>query len=123
MGFALLKAAELEETTCCVCATRFAVDVIIMENRRKNAGSIHCPNGHSIGWHETDADRLRKELAAEKQKSAMEASTRRMVEEALEKERREAKRLKKRNDAGVCSCCNRTFQNLARHMNTKHKTK
>ena len=30
-------------------------------------------------------------------------------------------RTKKRISGGACPCCNRTFQNLARHMTTKHK--
>tara|TARA_Y100000310_G_scaffold338946_1_gene430083 strand:- start:1163 stop:1354 length:192 start_codon:yes stop_codon:yes gene_type:complete len=29
-------------------------------------------------------------------------------------------KLKNRAKAGVCPCCNRTFQNLSRHMETKH---
>lgn len=31
-----------------------------------------------------------------------------------------ATRIKRRVSAGVCPCCNRTFQCLARHMATKH---
>lgn len=31
-------------------------------------------------------------------------------------------RLRKRASAGVCPCCNRTFSQLARHMQTKHPT-
>lgn len=31
-----------------------------------------------------------------------------------------ATRLKNRAKAGVCPCCNRTFQNLARHMASQH---
>ena len=29
-------------------------------------------------------------------------------------------KLKKRASAGVCPCCNRSFQNLRRHMGNKH---
>jgi len=32
----------------------------------------------------------------------------------------ELKRVKRRINGGVCTCCNRTFTNLARHMKTKH---
>lgn len=32
----------------------------------------------------------------------------------------EIRRQAKRSAAGVCSACNRTFQNMARHMHTKH---
>lgn len=31
-----------------------------------------------------------------------------------------ATRLKNRAAHGVCPCCNRTFQQLARHMSAKH---
>jgi hypothetical protein len=60
--------------------------------------------------------KLEKQLASEQQ-------ARRWVEQRLEAEAAEhAKTARKlsRVSAGVCPCCNRTFQNVARHMKTKH---
>lgn len=88
-----------------------------------------CPHGHeqffTVG--ETEADKLRRERDQLKQQAA------RLIEEASDA-RREADterrrsaaargqvtKLKKRAAAGVCPCCNRTFQDLARHMAGKH---
>jgi hypothetical protein len=126
MGYALKKIV-LEETTCCVCATVFAVDETIMANRRFHAGNIHCPNGHSIGWSESEADKVRKQLAhkqkeleAEQQRVQMERSMRIDAENARARADKELKRVKKRVNAGMCPHCNRTFSQLARHMKCKH---
>lgn len=123
MAIALQKTMEMRELVCGECGINFMAPEFFMAEKQANGSGWHCPNGHTRAYIESDVAKLRKQLEAEKQKSAMEASTRRMVEETLEKERREAKRLKKRTDAGVCTCCNRTFQNLARHMKTKHDPK
>jgi len=119
MGFAL-KQYVLEETSCCVCATRFAVDGIIMANRRANAGSIYCPNGHSIGWSASEADRLRKELSEERQKSSMRQASLEAAERGRKQAEQKVKRITVRVDSGVCPHCNRTFKQLVGHMKCKH---
>ena len=68
----------------------------------------------------TEAEQLRGELAAAKQREETEKSLRKAAEDALSKERAAAIAMKKRAQAGVCPCCTRTFTNVARHMKTKH---
>lgn len=114
------KTTELEITTCCVCGVRFAVPEIIMAERRQSAGSIYCPNGHRVGWSESEADKLRKQLnetAAKLTASKCETATERTARENAEKELR---RHKTRAKNGVCPCCKRSFQNLRRHIAAKH---
>jgi hypothetical protein len=127
MGYALQVALELEDTVCCVCGTRFAVDATIMHHRRQNAGDIYCPNGHCIGWKETEADKVRKQLAAkekeleaERQRVGMERSMRYEAEAAKNKAEMAFKRQTRRINKGVCPHCQRTFQQLARHIACKH---
>ncbi len=113
----------LEQTDCCVCGTVFAVPQRLIQNRREYAGSIHCPNGHVLSWAKSHADKLREELEAERRRT--QAALTRANEEtaravALEKER---DRQRKRAKAGLCSCCNRHFTDLQRHMSAKHKDK
>ena len=114
----------LEQTSCCVCGTRFAVDKVIMENRRNRAGSIYCPNGHCIGWKESAADRVRKELTAQleaerrKRESAERGES--FAINAKNAAERKHKQLEKRVKNGVCPCCHRSFLNVHRHIKTKH---
>jgi hypothetical protein len=85
--------------------------------------SCYCPQGHTFVFVDTYKDRLAKkerELADERRR-------RQAARELLEAEERShaatrghLTRHKKRASAGVCPCCNRTFQQLARHMKTKH---
>lgn len=120
MGYALRVEFLMEDTECCVCATRFGVDKVIMDNRRKNAGNIYCPNGHCIGWKDSDADRLRKQLEEEQSRVRLERSMRLTAEQQLVAAKKDAKRIIARLSAGVCPHCNRTFKQLAAHMKCKH---
>lgn len=118
-----LRQVEFEEywQRCCTCGVWFGVDRYLDVERRNNKTNFFCPNGHSQAYRESEADRLRKQLQQEQQKSAMEAASRRTAEDGRIKAEKELKRIQARTNAGVCTCCNRTFQNLARHMKTKHK--
>lgn len=118
-----LRQVEFEDywQRCISCGVWFGVDKYLDTERRSSKTNFFCPNGHPQAYCESEADRLRKQLQQEQQKSAMEAASRRTAEEGRAKAEKELKRIKMRTDAGVCTCCNRTFQNLARHMKTKHK--
>lgn len=83
--------------------------------------NFYCINGHSaVFGGETEAQKLAKQLAS--QKEATEFQRRRL--ESEEKLHRATKgqltKLKNRVTNGVCPCCNRTFKNLQRHMQSKH---
>lgn len=114
---------QLETTSCAVCGIRFAVPMGFLEERRKDAQRLYCPNGHGLGWSKTEADRLREqlqraddEIAKAIRAKALAESTARMEAE----QRRKAEKKLDRINRGVCSKCNRTFANVARHMQTKH---
>jgi hypothetical protein len=120
------RAAQPEEVSvCCECGVEFASPVIV---KRKDDGQwFHCPNGHRQHYTETTEARLRKELERERtlRESAQRDSEwqRNQAKVARAQETRaknELKRIKTRIHAGVCPHCNRTFQNIARHMETKH---
>lgn len=69
---------------------------------------------------ETEAAKLRRERDAALQREETLRFERDQARLALVKKSKEAQRLKKRVAAGVCPCCTRSFQNLRRHMATKH---
>lgn len=105
----------------------FAITKDLEDRRRKDGANFYCPNGHVNAWSNCENDRIRRERDLLKQNEArledeIRLKDRRIAEEAEKaaKLKREAARLKKRTAAGLCSCCNRTFTNMRRHMATKH---
>jgi len=92
---------------------------------------IFCGYGHSGVFRDgpTEADKLRQERDRLVQRLAeKDDRITALREDVAAAERRGAAargqvtKLRNRVGHGVCPCCNRTFGNLARHMNTKHPT-
>ena len=82
---------------------------------------IYCPLGHSyIISGEGDAERLRRVLAAERERAGRLAAERDQAQASARAQKGAATRARKRAAAGVCPCCNRTFKQLARHMKSQH---
>lgn len=113
---------RLESETCCRCGVVFGIEA----NHRarliqKKGTNFYCPNGHPqhyIG--ETEADRLKRELEWARSQRDSARSALKMTENTLRVVKGHKTRLKKRIANGVCPCCNRTFENVARHMKSKH---
>lgn len=123
MAAPLYVTVTLESETCCKCGIVFGIESRHRaELRRKTTkASFFCPNGHEQHYvGETEADRLRRELAwAERQRDNARAELR-MTANSLRVVKGHKTRLKKRIAAGVCPCCRRSFENVARHMKSKH---
>ena len=99
---------------------------------RQNQGSFYCLWGHSNVWPKTptearedvlrrERDRLKQDAARLHENIARQAERAETAERRARAARGQVTRLKNRAAAGVCPCCNRQFQNLRRHMDTKHK--
>jgi len=117
----------LEVLDCPSCGVEFAAPSRIIKSRRESGGDIYCPNGHVSTWTDTELKRLRRELAAEQQRANRERQMRidEMNEHEVTQRRLAATkgvvtRTKNRVGCGVCPCCSRSFQNLKRHMQSKH---
>jgi len=106
--------------TCCNCGIAFGMPDSFMRQKRRDTTSFYCPNGHGQHYTESEADKLRKRLAASEQKWSDEVNKNRRLDRQLVASRGQVTRIKNRVANGACPCCNRTFQNLGRHMNTKH---
>lgn len=113
---ALHRSAALESLTCGNCGIIFAVPDYWLEGRRNGTegnNEFWCPNGHNRVFRENELTRTKRKLEiAERQ--------RQWAEERATKAERSAARLKRRVANGVCPACQRSFQNLKRHMATKH---
>jgi F0F1-type ATP synthase assembly protein I len=116
---------------CYRCKEDFALRDEVEDMLRRNHQSFHCPWGHSQAFIEGESEetKLRRERDRLKQQAARLHDRIREESERADKERHRANgykghatRISKRVKAGVCICCNRTFQNLADHMATKHPT-
>ena len=115
----LLKLALLH---CSQCGVPFGITEEYEQSHRSNHASFMCPNGHSQYFpHKTEAERLKLELEKEKRDAASLRENMVAAQRARDKAERRITQLKKRSAAGVCPCCNRTFAQLAAHMETKHK--
>jgi DNA-directed RNA polymerase subunit RPC12/RpoP len=109
---------ELTEINCGECGGTYAINERYRQQKHQKGESWSCPYCR-VYWGysgNSENEKLRRELAAEKQRK--EAALARENEERAAKEKLERKL--KRVDRGVCPECNRSFQNLARHMKCKH---
>lgn len=107
-------------SNCPSCDCAYAITKRMEERRRKDGATFYCPNGHTMSWSDTEADKLRRERDRLKQDAARLADE--MAAERTRADKAEAatKRLKKRTAAGTCPCCQRTFSNMGTHMRKQH---
>ena len=119
----------LHVTECPTCGITYAFPDRLDERARERNSAIHgsrsmsvyCPLGHA--WHYTgknEEQRLRDRLAAEQARRDQAEASARAQKGAASRARRERDQSKTRHAAGVCPCCNRSFKQLRRHMQTKH---
>lgn len=119
---------------CPTCGVSYGLTSEYEKRRRADGKSWLCPNGHWVTYMKSDLDREREaRKAAEREAAAMAAEARCARRQWKEEQDRHQStrrslaatkgvvtRVKRRVGKGVCPCCNRTFQNLARHMESKH---
>jgi hypothetical protein len=119
----------LTEINCGECGGTYALTEQYRHQRERDGGGWHCPYcqvGYGYANNNENA-RLKKELEAEKKRkewAQQEATNQRIAKEEWQRKeqgQRAAKtRIKNRVSKGVCPCCNRTFQDLGRHMAGQH---
>ena len=115
--------SELNHIVCVNCGIEFGVPNSWENERRRSHKGFNCPNGHSLSFNsESKEERFRRQRDRLQQRLAEK-------DDEIENQRRltaarkaNVTKLKRRAAAGVCPCCNRTFQNLKRHMDGQHPT-
>lgn len=116
--------SDLEEKTCPVCYVQYAAPAAMFRLKLERGGNWYCPNGHSIHFTETEADKMRRERDAARQQIARVEDEKRLAVAEAERRATAAERAhrasQKRASAGNCPCCQRTFSNMAEHMKTQH---
>lgn len=120
MGYAAQVTVMLSDTSCCTCGIQFAVPDRWLAGKRASGAGFYCPNGHDLVFGQTTEKKLRAELERKERALEMERNRREAAERQASAARGQVTKLKNRVNAGVCPHCNRTFQQLARHMKSKH---
>lgn len=115
------------EIECCKCGMLFSVSDNWDRHKRTTKDTFYCPNGDPQSYSVSSLDKMRQERDRFKQQVAQRDDEVRAANRRAETERRtaiaykgQATKLRKRAKGGACPCCNRTFENLARHMKSKH---
>jgi hypothetical protein len=103
--------------THCWCGISLAVPSNLEAHARERDGfAIYCPIGHTFVYR----DSYEKKLKAERQRHEATRELLAAEERSHTATRGHLTRQKKRVAAGVCPCCHRHFENLERHMGSKH---
>jgi DNA repair exonuclease SbcCD ATPase subunit len=129
------RESKLITETCSGCGILYAMPEEFQKERLADKRAFYCPNGHQQNYTgKSETQKLREQLDEERrqrqhaqQQIEYEAQLRRQESERADRERNRANgykghatRITKRAKAGVCPCCNRSFENLRRHMASRH---
>jgi hypothetical protein len=129
MSAVLEVCTTLHTFTCGHCSGVYAIAERYRAKREEEGNGWHCPYCQSKWGYfgKTEAQKLRDELTRKDAQLDQERARQRELRERIQQrdnviraERGAKTKLKKRIAAGVCPCCNRTFQDLARHMKGQH---
>lgn len=120
----------LQKVECGRCGGVYAITDRHYEWCREHSEFWHCPYCETgWGFDHDDSPLAKAKREAEAQKRRAEQAARRAASAELraDRERDRAngykgvmRKTQKRVANGVCPCCNRSFENLRRHMETKH---
>lgn len=121
------KTLTIAAVECGACHMWFGLEASYLADVRLTGELFYCPAGHHIRYADNENQRLKDELAREKhRREQAQAEADRQRERVDQRDRSlvavrgHHTRLKRRVAAGVCPCCNRSFQNLHRHMAGQH---
>lgn len=128
------RLTTFEYFTCPECGIQTGCDQSYMARLRERKKSFFCLNGHSLSFNPQGDDAIKSKLALVEKQLLAKTRQLEMSEAETEEARRRSdalakslastkstlERTKKRAAAGVCPCCNRSFEVLHRHMQSQH---
>lgn len=124
--FTVNQEIKIVTEVCIKCGVIFGLTGDYQQRRRWDHETFYCPSGHAQMYPaKNQVEKLAEELEQERRRRIDEVEAARVradfAEAAKKKAESELARVTKRAHAGVCPCCKRSFANVARHMQTKHK--
>lgn len=129
MSTTINKIITFSAIDCCSCHATFAITEGSERRLRNSHETFWCPYcGCGQSWQrESETERLRKKVAQLEDECKWADNRRRNAENETEAERRskaaykgQLTKVRRKVANGSCPCCNRHFENLQRHMQTKH---
>lgn len=110
-----------ETIVCGKCGIIWGMPERVVRARRDDRATFYCPNGDPRAFNGmSETDRLREEVKRQQQMREAAEARATSVSRQRDEVARAHKRMRTRIMNGVCPCCNRSFQNLLRHMQTEH---
>lgn len=128
-NYTITHSTTLVTEECCRCGVLFAMPKDLQQELLNDRTRyFYCPNGHSQHYlGKTEEQKLREKLEeteARLERTRTQARATRDQLEASERSRSALRgqitKTKRRVSKGVCPCCNRSFPDLANHMQSKH---
>lgn len=112
---------KLVEICCCKCGMTFAMPSDVNQQYIDNGNSFYCPRGHQQHYlGESVKEKLARQLAQTKDALNFQRRKSTQLAHQVRAQKAAKTKLKNRIKHGVCPCCKRTFQNIAKHIATKH---
>ena len=121
-------ATDLATVTCGKCGGIYAISERYRLHKQEHGGYWNCPYCQcGWGFGESDISKVSGRLRAAEQQVELERKRTEWARQdarITERRRRALKgqltKVKKRVSHGACPCCNRSFENLRRHVQVKH---
>ncbi len=99
------------------CGMAFAMTQQFYDQTHRTGETWYCPKGHPRVW---GGDSIERKLQKEQARSVALGDQLRAAIEDAETARVALIRERSRIANGVCPCCNRSFENVARHIKGQH---
>ncbi len=121
MSFTKILTTTFVPETCCNCGMQFAMTREVYEQRRKDRQWFYCPAGHEQYYSgPTREQKLREQLEREQGENRDLGYRLEHANRSRAALKGQVTKIKRRVGRGICPCCNRTFADLGRHMESKH---
>jgi len=121
MGTSTFVNVELVHVTTSCCTVECGLPRRLYDDCRNKGKQFYCPKcGGTQVFTKTENQRLKEEIEMLNGSVAKSESRRREAEWQRNAARKSHRKMRDRVKNGVCPCCNRTFDNLLKHMRTKH---
>ena len=112
---------DLQVKECPVCGVSYALPQRLDEKHQENGQGWYCPNGDNLVYKDTEAKRLRQRLGQTEADLEMARGNLDGALRQVSAHKGIITKMKNRSKNGVCQECHRHFENLERHMKSKHQ--
>lgn len=118
----------LHVLACARCSMPFGITSDFEQRHRDNHDTFYCPNGHPNYYSgKSESEKLKQDILQQQERMEYLQKANNSLHAKITEKNHEIRahkgaktRLVNRIKAGVCPCCNRSFENLRRHMANKH---